>query len=176
MTGPRRARLIGPAMLGVASGSVLVPLNTTMLAVALPSIMDQFGVDAITVSSLVTLYLGTVTIALLASGSLGDRYGQRPVFLVGVVAFALSSLLAAVSPSFAVLALSRVFHALSGALISTISNDAAAPPVFLTVSVCSSVPAGSTRALSAEGVTDTFPDCSVKSRRTVLFGMTRTEC
>ncbi len=121
MTGPRRARLIGPAMLGVASGSVLVPLNTTMLAVALPSIMDDFGVDAITVSSLVTLYLGTVTIALLASGSLGDRYGQRPVFLVGVVAFALSSLLAAVAPSFAVLALSRVLQALSGALISTTS-------------------------------------------------------
>lgn len=121
MTGPRRVRLIGPAMLGVASGSVLVPLNTTMLAVALPSIMNDFGVDAVTVSSLVTLYLGTVTIALLASGSLGDRYGQRPVFLVGVVAFALSSLLAVIAPSFEVLALSRVLQALSGALISTTS-------------------------------------------------------
>ena len=84
MSGPRGARLLSPAMLGVASGAVLVPLNSTMLAVALPSIMDQFGVDAVTVSSLVTLYLGAVTIALLASGSLGDRYGQRPVFLIGV--------------------------------------------------------------------------------------------
>jgi MFS family permease len=80
-------------MLGVASGAVLVPLNSTMLAVALPSIMDQFGVDAVTVSSLVTLYLGAVTVALPASGSLGDRFGQRRVFLAGVVAFALSSLL-----------------------------------------------------------------------------------
>src|SRR3954454_12535693 len=66
-------------MLGVASGAVLVHLNSTMLAVALPSIMDQFGVDAVTVSSLVTLYLGAVTIALLASGSLRDRgAGPRP--------------------------------------------------------------------------------------------------
>ena len=73
--------------------------------------MDEFGVDAATVSSLVTLYLGAVTIALLASGSLGDRYGQRPVFLIGVVAFALSSLLAAVAPSFAVLAVARVLQA-----------------------------------------------------------------
>ena len=121
MTDSRRARLLGPAMLGVASGSVLVPLNTTMLAVALPSIMDEFGVDAVTVSSLVTLYLSAVTIALLAGGSLGDRYGQRRVFLIGVLAFALSSLLAAVATSFALLAGARVFQAVSGALISTTS-------------------------------------------------------
>ena len=118
-------------MLGVASGAVLVPLNSTMLAVALPSIMDDFGIDAGTVSTLVTLYLGTVTIALLASGSLGDRYGQRRVFLVGVVAFATSSLVAALAPSFAVLTLARVLQALSGALISTTSVAlvrALAPP------------------------------------------------
>ena len=121
MTTTRPARLLGPAMLGVASGSVLVPLNSTMLAVALPSIMDEFAVDAVTVSSLVTLYLGAVTIALLASGSLGDRYGQRRVFLVGVLAFAVASLLAAVAPSFELLAAARVFQALSGALISTTS-------------------------------------------------------
>ena len=121
MTATRPARLLGPAMLGVASGSVLVPLNSTMLAVALPSIMDDFAVDAVTVSSLVTLYLGAVTIALLASGSLGDRYGQRRVFLIGVLAFAVASLLAAVAPTFELLAAARVFQALSGALISTTS-------------------------------------------------------
>ena len=121
MTATRPTRLLGPAMLGVASGSVLVPLNSTMLAVALPSIMDDFAVDAVTVSSLVTLYLGAVTIALLASGSLGDRYGQRRVFLIGVLAFAVASLFAAVAPTFELLAAARVFQALSGALISTTS-------------------------------------------------------
>lgn len=131
MTASPRARLLGPAMLGVASGAVLVPLNSTMLAVALPSLMDEFGIDAATVSTLVTLYLGAVTIALLASGSLGDRYGQRPVFLVGVIAFGLSSLLAATATSFSLLALARVLQALSGALISTTSVAlvrAIAPP------------------------------------------------
>ena len=131
MTVARRTPLLGPAMLGVASGAVLVPLNSTMLAVALPSIMGEFDVDAATVSSLVTLYLGAVTIALLASGSLGDRYGQRPVFLVGVIAFVLSSLLAAAAPSFELLAAGRVAQALSGALISTTSVAlvrAIAPP------------------------------------------------
>ena len=88
VTAPGRARLLSPAMLGVASGAVLVPLNSTMLAVALPSIIDEFGIDPATVSTLVTLYLGAVTVALPASGSLGDRFGHRRVFLVGVVAFA----------------------------------------------------------------------------------------
>ena len=108
-------------MIGVASGAVLVPLNSTMLAVALPSIMDEFGIDAATVTSLVTLYLGAVTIALLASGSLGDRYGQRRLFLIGVVAFALSSILAATAGSFSLLAVARILQAVSGALVSTTS-------------------------------------------------------
>jgi EmrB/QacA subfamily drug resistance transporter len=116
-----RARLLSPAMLGVASGAVLVPLNSTMLAVALPSVMGEFAIGPETVSSLVTLYLGAVTVALPASGSLGDRFGQRQVFLVGVLAFAMASLLAAAAQSFELLALARVLQALSGALVSTTS-------------------------------------------------------
>ena len=108
-------------MLGIASGAILVPLNSTMLAVALPSVMTTFAVEPGDVASLVTLYLGAVTIALPASGSIGDRFGHRRAFLVGVVAFAVASLVAAFAPSFAVLAVSRVFQAASGALVSTSS-------------------------------------------------------
>lgn len=124
-------RLITGAMLGLASGAILVPLNSTMLAVALPSVMNEFHVGAATVASLVTLYLGAVAIALPASGSLGDRFGHRRVFLVGVAAFALASALAATAGSFEVLALSRVLQAGSGALVSTSSVAllrAMAPP------------------------------------------------
>ncbi len=121
MTAAGRARLLSPAMLGVASGAVLVPLNSTMLAVALPSVMGEFAIGPETVSSLVTLYLGAVTVALPASGSLGDRFGQRRVFLVGVLAFAMASLLAAAAQSFELLALARVLQAFSGALVSTTS-------------------------------------------------------
>lgn len=116
-----RPRLITGAMLGLASGAILVPLNSTMLAVALPSIMAEFEIGAATVASLVTLYLGAVAIALPASGSLGDRFGHRPVFLVGVAAFALASAVAATAASFEILAVSRVLQAASGALVSTSS-------------------------------------------------------
>ena len=117
----RPSRLISGAMLGLASGAILVPLNSTMLAVALPSVMREFSVGAATVASLVTLYLGAVAIALPASGSLGDRFGHRRVFLIGVGAFAVASALAATAGSFEILALSRVLQAVSGALVSTTS-------------------------------------------------------
>ena len=106
-------------MLGVASGAILVPLNSTMLAVALPGIMDEFGLGANEVSSVVTLYLGAVAVALPVSGSLGDRFGHRLTFIAGVLAFGAASLLAAISTSFAVLELARVLQAVSGAFVST---------------------------------------------------------
>ena len=118
---PGRARLISGAMLGLASGAILVPLNSTMLAVALPSISKEFEVGPASVASLVTLYLGAVAIALPASGSLGDRFGHRRVFLFGVAAFAFASAIAATAVSFEILALSRVLQAVTGALVSTSS-------------------------------------------------------
>jgi EmrB/QacA subfamily drug resistance transporter len=108
-------------MLGLASGAILVPLNSTMLAVALPSVMTEFGVGAAAVASLVTLYLGAVALALPASGSLGDRFGHRRIFLIGVVGFALASAVAASAGTFEVLAGSRVLQAVTGALVSTTS-------------------------------------------------------
>jgi EmrB/QacA subfamily drug resistance transporter len=108
-------------MLGVASGTILVPLNSTMLAVALPDVMATFGLGANEVSSLVTLYLGAVAVALPVGGALGDRFGHRRAFLVGVLAFAAASAVGAVAPSFEVLEASRVGQAASGALLSTAS-------------------------------------------------------
>jgi EmrB/QacA subfamily drug resistance transporter len=126
-----RDRLLTAAMLGIAFGAVLVPLNSTMLAVALPSVMDTFGVDAAAVASLVALYLATVAIVLPASGTIGDRVGHRRTFLVGVVGFGAASVLAAFAPTFAILAIARVLQAASGAFVSTSSTAlvaAEAPP------------------------------------------------
>lgn len=90
-----------------------------MLAVALPGVMDEFHLGAATVATLVSLYLGAVAIALPVSGSLEDRYGARPTFLIGVIGFGLASLVAAVSGSFVLLQVARVLQAVMGALVST---------------------------------------------------------
>ena len=108
-------------MLGVAGGAILVPLNSTMLAVGLPDVMSTFGLGANQVSSLVTLYLGAVAVALPIGGSIGDRFGHRRTFLVGVFGFAAASALASLATTFELLEVSRVGQAVSGALISTSS-------------------------------------------------------
>ena len=112
-------RLLSAAMLGIASGAILVPLNSTMLAVALPDVMGEFALGANAVTSLVTLYLGAVAIALPLGGALGDRYGHRQAFVVGVLGFAVASALAAIGMSFELLESARVAQAATGALIST---------------------------------------------------------
>lgn len=127
----KTARLLSPAVLGIACGAVLVPLNSTMLAVALPSVMAEFGVSAATVATLVTVYLAAVVVALPVAGMLGDRMGHRAIFLAGVGGFAASSLLAGLAGAFPLLVVARVLQAASGALISTGAVAlvrAAAPP------------------------------------------------
>ena len=114
-------RLLSAVMFGVASGAILVPLNSTMLAVALPGVMDDFGLGASTVTALVSLYLGSVAIALPIAGSLGDRYGARRIFLVGVLGFGAASIVATFASTFVILEASRVLQAVSGALVSTSS-------------------------------------------------------
>jgi EmrB/QacA subfamily drug resistance transporter len=112
-------RIISAAMLGIASGAILVPLNTTMLAVALPDVMGEFRLGASQVASLVTLYLGAVAVTLPLGGAIGDRYGHRRAFIVGVLGFAAASALAALAASFELLQAARVAQAATGALIST---------------------------------------------------------
>jgi EmrB/QacA subfamily drug resistance transporter len=109
-------------MLGVASGAILVPLNSTMLAVALPGVMDEYGLGADEVSSLVSLYLGAVAVTLPAAGALADRFGAWRLFVAGVVGFGIASLVAAFSDSFVVLGGARVMQAAGGALVSTSST------------------------------------------------------
>jgi len=119
--GGARASLLTPILFGIASGSILVPLNSTMLAVALPGVMDEFGLGADNVATLVSLYLAAVAIALPVGGTLGDRYGARRTFLAGVLGFGLASLIAAVAGSFLLLQVARVLQASTGALVSTSS-------------------------------------------------------
>ncbi len=112
------ARLWALTLIAIAAGSALIPINSTMLAVALPSIMRDLQVAAATVSWLVTLYLGAVALAMPLAGSLGDRLGYRRMYLFGVAGFAITSLVAALAQNFQLLVVSRVLQAASGASIT----------------------------------------------------------
>lgn len=103
-------------LLAVCLATSLVPLNSTMVAVALPDVARDLGVGPGSVLLLVSAYL-VVTAALQpVAGSLGDRWGRRGLVLAGVTVFGLSSVAAAASPDLSVLVALRCLQAAGGAL------------------------------------------------------------
>jgi MFS family permease len=109
-TGAERQTLIG-----AMAATALVPLNSTMIAVALPAIGSHFDMSAGRTAVLVTAYLVAMMVLQPVAGRVGDRVGSRPAALIALVGFGASSVGAAVAPSFAVLLVARVLQAVSGA-------------------------------------------------------------
>jgi EmrB/QacA subfamily drug resistance transporter len=101
----------------VAVGGSLAPLNSTMLAVALPDLRGEFAVSHGAAGWLVSSYLIAMAVAQPLGGRLGDQLGRALVFRWGLVAFLCLSVAAALSPSFLVLVLLRTGQALVGAAI-----------------------------------------------------------
>jgi EmrB/QacA subfamily drug resistance transporter len=101
----------------VAFGGILAPLNSTMLAVALPELRDDFSIGHGAIGWLISAYLIAMAVAQPLGGRLGDQLGRARVFRVGLLAFLVLSLAAALSPSFLVLVLLRTGQALVGAAV-----------------------------------------------------------
>src|SRR6266481_3193351 len=79
-------------------GSGLAALDATVVGIALPAIGRDFHADVAGLQWVVTGYLLSLAGLLLLGGSLGDRFGRRRVFLIGVAWFAAASLLCGLAP------------------------------------------------------------------------------
>lgn len=101
----------------VLFGTLVGPLNSTMIAVALPRMASDLHVDGATMSWLVTAYLIAMAALQPVAGKLGDRLGRRPVLLGGYALFGVASALAAFVGSLPVLIVCRVVQAAAGALV-----------------------------------------------------------
>ena len=100
----------------VALGTMLAPLNSTMIAVALPRIMADLGIGVGRAGVLVTAYLIAMAAVQPLGGKLGDRLGRRPLLLGGLALFAVASCGAALAPTYPLLLGFRVLQAVAGAL------------------------------------------------------------
>src|SRR6476661_6272635 len=90
----------GRWLLAVAvTGSGMAFLDGTVVNVALPDIGRDFDASTSALQWILNGYLLTLASLILLGGSLGDRYGRRRIFVVGVLAFTAASLLCAVAPS-----------------------------------------------------------------------------
>lgn len=98
-------------IIGIALASVLVPLNSTMIAVALPRLAREFGIEKAHASVLVTVYLTAMLVGQPIAGRLGDRIGVRRLATIAVVGFGLFSGLSMFAGTFAFLVACRAGQA-----------------------------------------------------------------
>src|SRR5271154_2636854 len=98
-------------------GSGIVFLDGTVVNVALPRIQVALGGGLAAQQWVVNGYLLTLSALILVGGSLGDLYGERRVFAIGVAGFGVASLACALSPSIGALVVARAVQGCAGALL-----------------------------------------------------------
>ncbi len=124
-TNIRRAVIIAAAL-----ASFCAAFMATSLSVALPQIGREFGMDAILLSWVITIYLLTVAVFSVPSGRIADIVGIKKTVIYGLVLYTASSLAAAFSVSSVMLLVCRVTQSVGGAMIvsNTIALGAAVYP------------------------------------------------
>jgi len=98
-------------------GSGIVLLDGTVVNVALPTIQRALGGGLAAQQWVVNGYLLTLGSLILIGGSLGDLFGERRVFALGVSGFGVASLAAALAPSIGALVAARAVQGIAGALL-----------------------------------------------------------
>ncbi|MEV1143591.1 MFS transporter, partial [Micromonospora sp. NPDC049799] len=110
-----------PALLVLCAGSLMIILDGSVVAIALPTIRDDLGFSATGLAWVVNAYLVAFGGLLLLAGRLGDLLGRRRVFLAGIALFTLASLACAVATGPAQLVTARFVQGAGGALSLAVS-------------------------------------------------------
>jgi EmrB/QacA subfamily drug resistance transporter len=98
-------------------GTAVVFLDGTVVNVALPAIRDDLDTGLAAQQWVVEAYLLTLGSLVLVGGSLGDLFGRRKVFSLGLIGFGVTSLLCALAPNAEVLIVMRGLQGVAGALL-----------------------------------------------------------
>lgn len=102
-------------------GDLMIVLDTTIVNVALPSIQADLGFTQASLVWVVNAYMLTFSGFLLLGGRLGDLYGQRRLFLIGLAVFTLASLACGLAQTQAFLIAARAIQGIGGAIVSAIA-------------------------------------------------------
>ncbi len=102
-------------------GDLMIVLDGTIVNVALPSIQADLGFSETSLAWVVNAYLLTFGGFLLLGGRLGDLFGQRRMFLVGISLFTLASLACGLAASQGQLVAARAVQGLGGALVAAVA-------------------------------------------------------
>ena len=109
------------ALIVLCLGVLMIVLDTTIVNVALPSIRADLGFTETSLVWVVNAYMLTFGGFLLLGGRLGDLFGHRKLFLLGITLFTLASAACGLANSQALLISARAVQGLGGAVVSAVS-------------------------------------------------------
>jgi EmrB/QacA subfamily drug resistance transporter len=110
-----RGRWIGLAMLSL--GVAMIIVDATIVNVAVPQIIRDLTLDSTTAEWINTTYALVFAALLITLGRIGDVWGRRRLYLLGLVIFAGASMLAGLAPTGEVLIAARILQGVGGAMI-----------------------------------------------------------
>src|SRR6478672_12856778 len=99
-------------------GSFIAGLDATAVNVALPAIADDLGGGLAGQQWTSNAYLVTLSSLILVGGSLGDIFGERRMYMLGVAGFGVTSLFCGLAPTIELLVLARALQGVFGALLT----------------------------------------------------------
>ncbi len=109
------------ALIVLCLGDLMIVLDTTIVNVALPSIRSDLGFTETSLVWVVNAYMLTFGGFLLLGGRLGDLFGHRRLFLIGIVLFTIASLACGLADTQGLLIAARAVQALGGAVVSAVA-------------------------------------------------------
>jgi EmrB/QacA subfamily drug resistance transporter len=109
------------ALIVLCLGDLMIVLDVTIVGVALPSIKEDLGFSDSSLAWVVNAYLLTFGGFLLLGGRLGDLFGHRRLFLVGIALFTTASLVCGLSTSQGMLVTARAVQGVGGAIVSAVA-------------------------------------------------------
>jgi EmrB/QacA subfamily drug resistance transporter len=109
------------ALIVLCLGNLMIVLDSTIVNVALPSIRDDLGFSQTSLAWVVNAYLLTFGGFLLLGGRLGDLFGHRRLFLIGILLFTAASVVCGISTTQGLLVGARAVQGLGGAIVSAVA-------------------------------------------------------
>jgi EmrB/QacA subfamily drug resistance transporter len=107
-----------PALLALCLGFFMILVDTTIVTVATPAIISDLHADVNSVVWVTSAYLLAYAVPVLITGRLGDRFGPKRLYLIGLTVFTLASLWCGLTTSIEMLIVARVFQGLGAAMLT----------------------------------------------------------
>ncbi|MCV7208934.1 MFS transporter [Mycolicibacterium canariasense] len=115
---PRRKAIV---LVSCCLSLLIVSMDATIVNVAIPSIRADLGASPAQLQWVVDIYTLVLASLLMLSGAMGDRFGRRRVFQIGLTVFALGSLLCSLAPGIDTLIAARLLQGIGGSMLNPVA-------------------------------------------------------